>query len=116
MTMSPSTCSQALAERISLHAVIFMLRKVESTTSTSDVNRGPEPCQNGKLKHSPFQFYALSTDSSCLFARAMVRCGRMRMRMTTILGVGSGDETRLMAGYIYMGSLHAWSMVTRPEL
>ena len=30
--------------RISLHAVIFMLRKVEST---SDVNHGPEPCQSG---------------------------------------------------------------------
>ena len=38
--MSPSTCSQAL----SLHAVIFMLRKAEST---SDVNRGSEPCQSG---------------------------------------------------------------------
>ena len=40
MTMSPSTGP----EGISLHAVIFMLRKVEST---SDVNRGLEPCQSG---------------------------------------------------------------------
>ena len=40
MTMSPSTGP----EGISLHAVMFMLRKVEST---SDVNRGPEPCQSG---------------------------------------------------------------------
>ena len=40
VTMSPSTGP----EGISLHAVIFiMLRKVEST---SDVNRGPEPCQS----------------------------------------------------------------------
>ena len=37
--MSPST----EPEGISLHAIIFMLRKVEST---SDVNRGPEPCQS----------------------------------------------------------------------
>ena len=39
-TMSPSTGP----EGISLHAVIFMLRKVEST---SDVNHGSEPCQSG---------------------------------------------------------------------
>ena len=53
MTMSPSTCSQALRGYISLHAVIFMLRKVEST---SDANRGPEPCQSGTALNSPFQF------------------------------------------------------------
>ena len=40
MTMSPTTGP----EGISLHAVFFMLRKVEST---SDVNHGPEPCQSG---------------------------------------------------------------------
>ena len=40
MTRSPSTGP----EGISLHAVIFMLRKVEST---SDVNRGSESCQSG---------------------------------------------------------------------
>ena len=38
--MSPSTGP----EGISLRAVIFMFRKVEST---SNVNRGSEPCQSG---------------------------------------------------------------------
>ena len=44
MAMSPSTCSHGGPEGISLHAVIFILRKVESI---SDVNHGPEPCQRG---------------------------------------------------------------------
>ena len=48
MTMSPTTGP----EGISLHAVFFMLRKVEST---SDVNRGPEPCQSGTALNSPFR-------------------------------------------------------------
>ena len=48
MIMSPSTCSQALAEWISLHAVIFMLSRVEST---SDINRGPEPYQSEEEIH-----------------------------------------------------------------
>ena len=75
MTMSPTTGP----EGISLHAVIFMLRKVEST---SDVNRGPEPCQSGTALNSPLQFYALPTLELSL--KSMVQCGRMRMRMTTI--------------------------------
>ena len=45
-TMSPSTGP----EGISLHAVIFMLRKVEYT---SDINRGPEPCQSGTILTFP---------------------------------------------------------------
>ena len=86
-----------------------MLRKVEST---SDVNRGPEPCQSGTALTFPVLCLAYTRGS-------MVQCGRMRMRMTTItlrvqnltlsilteiitsdhlvqfllLGVGSGDET-----------------------
>ena len=48
MTQSWQSChdheSLPGPERISLHGVIFVLRKVEST---SDVNRGPEPCQSG---------------------------------------------------------------------
>ena len=43
---------------VSLHAVIFMLRKVEST---SDVNRGPEPCQRGTALTFPSYLPCLST-------------------------------------------------------
>ena len=71
MTMSPSTGP----EGISLHAVIFMLRKVEST---SDVNRGPEPCQSGTALTSPVLYLAYTRVVS-------MECGRMRMRMTTII-------------------------------
>ena len=54
-------------ERISLHGVIFMLRKVEST---SDVNRGPEPCQCGPaLTFS--SFLPLPRSSQCLSYRAV---------------------------------------------
>ena len=75
MTMRPRTGP----EGINLHAVVFMLRKVKST---SDVNRGPEPYQLEWYSTHLSQFYALPTLKLSL--RSMVQCGRMRMRMTTI--------------------------------
>ena len=54
-----------------------MLRKVEST---SDVNRGPEPCQSG----TALTFQVLSLAYTPVAYIAMVQCGRMCMRMTTI--------------------------------
>ena len=93
--MSPrlSTCSQALHEGINLHAVAFMLRKVESA---SDVNRGSEPCQSGTALTFPILCLCLPfclhchcdcTGPSCLSDRVhmdMVQCGRMRMTIITL--------------------------------
>ena len=75
MTMHKSQV-QILIKGISLHAVIFMLRKVEPT---SDVNRGPEPCQICTALTLPALYRP-----AALSLRSIVQCRRMRMRMTTI--------------------------------
>ena len=55
--------------------------------STSDVSRGPEPCQSGTALMNLSSFMPclpLPTLELSFNFRSMVQCGRMRMRMTTI--------------------------------
>ena len=66
---------------ISVHAVIFMLRKVESI---SDVNRGPEPCQSGTALTFPVLCLAYTQFASQIDGAVRVQSGHMRMCMTTI--------------------------------